>query len=91
METLTQEFISEDVLTQAPIKKKKLLPAAQYLKSFKESHEGIKSIDLDIFYNILQHLIEWEGMEINDAIFKTRFRIADPNTYMEDTFENYEG
>jgi hypothetical protein len=91
METLFEEFINEDLLTQAPIKKKKLLPAAQYLKSFKETHAGIKSVDIEIFYNILEHLIEWEKMEINDAIFNTSLRLCNSKTYIADKFENYEG
>ena len=93
METLIEEFINDDVIAQAPIeRKKKLLPAAQYLKTFKEkSHHGVKSVDMDVFYSILEHLIEWEKMEINEAIFKTRYRQSDPNIYMSETFDNYEG
>jgi len=95
METLTQEFINEDVLVEIPFetyeRKKKFLPAAMYLKSFKETHQEVKNVDINIFYNILQHLIEWETMEINEAIFKTKYATSDYKTYIQDTFVDYEG
>jgi hypothetical protein len=80
------EFILEEMNESTT---KRLLPAQQYLKTFKQGNE-VPALTIDVFYNILEHLAAWETMEIRMAVLKGKIYEVSPDEYIKTNFDEVE-
>lgn len=71
-------------ITEAKVKR--LLPAQQYLNTFKNGKE-LSHLTIDSFYEILEHLVEWETLEIRTAVLKGRIEHISPEDYIKSEFD----
>ena len=80
------EFILEEMNETTT---KRLLPAQQYLKTFREGNK-VPILTMDMFYNILEHLVAWETMEIRMAVLKGKIYEVSPDEYIKSNFDEVE-
>ena len=78
------EFILEEM--EETITSKRLLPAQQYLKTFKNGNK-VPILTIDMFYDILEHLAAWEKIEIRMAVLKGKHYEVSPDEYINSNFD----
>jgi hypothetical protein len=78
------EFILEEM--EETITTKRLLPAQQYLKTFKNGNK-VPVLTIDMFYDILEHLAAWEKIEIRMAVLKGKHYEVSPDEYIKSNFD----
>jgi hypothetical protein len=78
------EFILEEM--EETISTKRLLPAQQYLKTFKIGNK-VPILTIDMFYDILEHLAAWEKIEIRMAVLKGKHYEVSPDEYIKSNFD----
>jgi len=82
--------INELMIQEMTEKKvKRLLPAQQYLKTFKDN-DVLPYLTIQSFYEILEHLVEWETLEIRNAVLKGRINRISPDDYIKSEFNEIE-